>query len=52
MHQRLKKRKQNGDFFTIQSFTKKNSNVAAIKHKTQWKNIENFYKNSYNLWLM
>lgn len=32
MHQRLKKRKQNGDFFTIQSFTKKNSNVAAIKN--------------------
>lgn len=42
MQQRLKKRKQNGDFFTIQSFTKKNSNVAAIKHKTQWKNIQNF----------
>lgn len=30
MHQRLKKRKQNGDFFTIQSFTKKkNSNVGC-----------------------
>lgn len=48
----IKKREKNGDFFHHSKLYQKKSNVAAIKHKTQWKNIQNFYKNSYNLWLM
>lgn len=48
----IKKREKNGDFFSPFKALPKKSKVAAIKHKTQWKNIQNFYKNSYNLWLM
>lgn len=29
-------------FSPFKALQKKNSNVAAIKHKTQWKNIQNF----------